>query len=83
MALRSCSLPASPMHVWQAADEMAFDRVNGSAAHGFPQAPPAHWTLNNRCCRFEVCGRTSLDHRPRSTASAHCGLCRTCGSSIS
>jgi hypothetical protein len=28
-------------------------------------------------------GRTSLDHLSRSTASAHCGLCRTCGSSIS
>ena len=43
----------------------------------------AYWTLNSRCCRFEVCGRTSLGHRPHSTASAHCGLCRTCGSSIS
>src|SRR3954464_15785511 len=37
-------------------------------------SPRAYWTLNSRCCRFEVCGRTSLGHRPRSTASAHSGL---------
>jgi hypothetical protein len=37
MALRSCSLSASPRHVWQTADEMAFDRVNGSV----PRKPRA------------------------------------------
>ena len=57
--------------------------TSGTSPSPVPQTGAAYWTLKSICCRFEVCGRTPLGHRPRSTASAHCGLCRTCGSSIS
>ena len=32
-----------------------------------------YWTLKSICCRCEVCGRTSLGQRPRSTAAKACG----------